>query len=242
MIDVILLVGGEGKRLREITKNRLPKPMVKIEGIPFLRYKLDEIINEMGDSINKIILAIGYLGDMIVDYFGYNYRGINIIYSNEGNDKLGTGGALKKASELIETDIVLVGYGDVFCSINLNEMIKVHSKVTILTTKYRPDMRFGRLRINQENKVTDFIPKGNETEEEYIDGGLYLFNKEVLRIMPIYSQLDKVLEKYILEGEVLAYKVENIFFDIGTPKDFDVYVKYKQHEIIVHKDHMNSAI
>jgi len=108
-MQVVILAGGKGTRLRPITY-QVPKPMVPIHGKPFLQYQL-ELIKSLG--INEVLLLVGYLGKQIEEYFGGGPKfGLNIEYSYE-NNPLGTGGALKNAEEKLAEKFLLLN-GDTF--------------------------------------------------------------------------------------------------------------------------------
>ena len=94
-MEAIVLVGGKGTRLRSVVSD-VPKPMAPVKDKPFLEYLLNELIDQ---GISKVVLAVGYKAEIIIEYFGNRYKNIEIEYSIEENS-LGTGGAIKKALEL----------------------------------------------------------------------------------------------------------------------------------------------
>ena len=121
--QAVLLVGGLGTRLRPITES-VPKPMVEVEGKPFLEYKI-ESLKKYG--IKKFILCVGYLGHLVEEYFGDGKRfGVDIAYSYERDELLGTAGAVKNAENLVSGDFI-VSNGDTFLDIDFQCLIVVYT-------------------------------------------------------------------------------------------------------------------
>jgi D-glycero-alpha-D-manno-heptose 1-phosphate guanylyltransferase len=119
MVEAVILVGGLGTRLKSMT-NGLPKPMIDVNGKPFLSYILNFLCS---NGFRKIILAVGYRHNVIESYFKYSYKNMEISYSVE-EKSLGTGGAILKTLDLIESDYFFVLNGDTFFNINFNKMEK----------------------------------------------------------------------------------------------------------------------
>ena len=87
MLEAIILAGGFGARLKEVVPD-LPKPMAPISGKPFLAYLLDGLAKK---GFKRVILSVGYMAEKIINYFGCQYEGIELVYSLE-TEPLGTGG------------------------------------------------------------------------------------------------------------------------------------------------------
>ena len=105
MNKILILAGGLATRLRPITKE-IPKALLEINGKPFIQYQL-EYIREQG--IEEVVICTGYLGQMIKDFSkdGSKY-GLKIFYSGDGDKLLGTGGAVKKAINLIDRNFFVL--------------------------------------------------------------------------------------------------------------------------------------
>ena len=106
-MDVVILAGGLGRRLRSIVPDR-PKPMAEINRRPFILYLFDQLIDI---GLSRVIVSTGYLGNYISRELGTKYRALEICFSEE-QTPLGTGGALKLASKQLTSDNVLVMNGD----------------------------------------------------------------------------------------------------------------------------------
>ena len=105
--EAVILAGGFGTRLSHVVSD-VPKPMAPVYGRPFLCYLLDRLIDT---GIGRIVLATGYKHKCIEEYFGKEYRGAEIVYSNE-DTPLFTGGAICKAAGLLESKDFVVLNGD----------------------------------------------------------------------------------------------------------------------------------
>jgi len=119
----IILAGGLGTRLKEVAPNT-PKPMVIINGRPFLEYQMEYWINQ---GITRFILSVGYLKDLIINHFGDSFNGASIEYVVEPKP-LGTGGGMLLAAKNI-TEIFIVLNGDTYIEVDLNSLYKFHPAV-----------------------------------------------------------------------------------------------------------------
>ena len=223
-MEAIILVGGFGTRLSTVVSN-VPKPMAPINGRPFLEYLLEDL-NEKG--INRVILAVGYKKEIIKSHFKEKYKNIDIIYSDE-DIPLGTGGAIKKALTLAKDENIFIINGDTFFDIDLKKMYQFHKKNSLKLTLAIKEMekfnRYGSL-ILDKDKIIKFEEK-KYVDKGYINGGIYLINKELLKKEEkgSFSFEKEILENENLKIEKYGYKSEGYFIDIGIPED---YYKFRQ--------------
>lgn len=220
-MDAIILAGGFGTRLRSVVSD-VPKPMAPVANQPFLSYLLEYLKQY---DINKVILCTGYKHQVIEEYFSTSYKQINIRYSVE-EEPLGTGGAIKKALSMIDSDHAIVLNGDTLFNINLSEFIDLHYKenadITI-ALKFLTDFdRYGSV-VLEENKIIGFEEKSYKSSG-YINGGVYIINKQLLELYTLSSTFS--FEKEILESKVdnlniVGYKSSSYFIDIGIPGDYE---------------------
>ena len=221
-MDAVILAGGLGTRIRNITKDKIPKSMLPIKGKPFLEYII-EYLKEY--DVNRIILCTGFKREIIRDYFGSGKKyGVNIIYSEE-ETPLGTAGAIKKAEPMISGDKFLLLNGDTLFKINLKELIKFHkdknAKITI-ALKYMDDtFRYGRVEINAQFRVTNFVEKGVK-EPGYINGGVYVLNRTVLEVINEFpASFEKEVLPQFTQRRLYGKVFNDYFIDIGVPKDYE---------------------
>lgn len=225
-ISVMILAGGLGTRLREETEFR-PKPMVPIGGKPII-WHLMKIYSHYG--FYRFIICLGYKGEMIKDYFfNYHIQGVDFtvntktgtvteLISNDeeweitlvdtGQDCM-TGGRIARAAKYVDTNTFLFTYGDGLADINISDLVKFHENHGKLITLTGTNMfsRFGNLDI-VGNQVISFKEK-NKLEDEWINGGFFVCNKEFLKYLTIND--DCVLEQEPLrnvakDGQLMIYK------------------------------------
>jgi D-glycero-alpha-D-manno-heptose 1-phosphate guanylyltransferase len=216
----IILAGGEGIRLKEVIKD-IPKPMAPIYGKPFLELLISQL-KKWG--IKDIILSIGYKKEVIRTYFMDGKKwGVNIEYSEE-DQPLGTGGAIKNAANWLDEDNFVVMNGDSILNIDFSKLISFHKNYAALATiglaYVENTFRYGRIKTKETNEIFDFSEKGIQGKG-FINGGVYVFNKEILKIIPEgKSSLEKdILSKIILQG-IYGFKTNGFFIDIGIPEDY----------------------
>jgi NDP-sugar pyrophosphorylase family protein len=180
----LILCGGKGTRLRPLTYE-IPKVLIPIKGKPILEYNI-ESMKKYG--IENIILATGYLGKMIRDYFGDgNGFGVNIKYSEE-KSPLGTGGALRMARDLLKETVIMMN-GDELKDIDLRGMFSVHrgsnALITIALTEVEDPSSFGVARL-EGNRILEFVekPKKEEAPSSFINAGLYIIDPSVIDLIP----------------------------------------------------------
>ena len=113
--NAIILAGGLGTRLQSVVKD-IPKPMAPINGTPFLQVLLDYLDHY---GIEQVILAVGFRGEVILEYFENKYKNINIFYSAE-TKPLGTGGASKKAAQFFGDEPYFLLNGDSIFTVYLH--------------------------------------------------------------------------------------------------------------------------
>lgn len=222
MLQAVILAGGFGTRVKEITKDKIPKPMLPINSKPFLLYILDYLKSQ---DIRDVIMCIGFKREAIKDYFkdGKEYD-LHIVYSEEERP-LGTAGALKNAEQFISGNRFLLLNGDTLFKINLSELIRFHiskkAKITIALKYMNNTYRYGNVEMNSKNLITNFVEKGI-SKPGYINGGIYLVDRNVLDSInnfPCSFEKD-ILPKFLEKG--LFGKVFNDYFiDIGIPEDYE---------------------
>ncbi|WP_165312828.1 nucleotidyltransferase family protein [Vibrio ziniensis] len=224
-ITAIILCGGLGTRLRTITHDLLPKPMVEVASRPFLEYLLDYLISQ---GVKKAVLAVSYHKELILEHFGNQYRDLNIIYSVE-EQPLGTGGAIKHAMQHYvdpSSELVLILNGDTFVEYDLDDMLNkiesMNNKLVMAVKSFPNTDRYGRVTVNEDAKITAFEEK-KSGESGQINAGVYLL---VTSFIDHFPQLTKFsfetdfLENRVDKNEIYASNVSGYFIDIGVPKDY----------------------
>jgi D-glycero-alpha-D-manno-heptose 1-phosphate guanylyltransferase len=218
MTDAIILAGGFGTRLREAVPN-LPKPLAPINGVAFLDLLLTQI--EHSGVIKKVIIAIGYRAEAIRNHLSRRTMRVPIEFSME-DQPLGTGGAVKKAMNLVQSPEVFVFNGDSYLECALGKMLSLYrSPVTLAYTHVPEASRFGQLEIDSQGRILAFREKEMAGRPGFINGGIYLFDRNVFdRPMPAVFSLEKKLFPELLEEGMFGFLADGIFIDIGTPESY----------------------
>ena len=207
-MKVIILAGGYGTRLAEYT-DTIPKPMVPIGDIPMIVH----IINLYHYyNFNEFIIAAGYKGDILRNYFADHTFNFNIKIVDTGIDTM-TGGRLKKLKDLLKQDTFMLTYGDGLSDVNIDKLVKFHkdNKKLVTVTAVRPLARFGAL-ILEKNMVKSFKEK-SQLDEGWINGGFFVMEPDFIDLI---DNDQSILEKEPLEKatsikQMMAYKHEGFW-------------------------------
>lgn len=219
-MEAVILAGGFGTRLKSVIHD-VPKPMAPVAGKPFLSYLLDQLDWQ---GCTHVVLAVGYKREVIQNFFGANYKGISLTYSIEDKPLL-TGGALKKALQMVTEDIVPVLNGDTFFDVDFSKMINfhihTHSDVTLAVKKLHDFSRYGTVLFDDSHRITQFIEK-KACREGFINGGVYIINRILFDdILQDKFMMEKdFLEKYVSSKIFEAFPCDGYFIDIGIPEDY----------------------
>jgi len=216
-MQVVILTGGEGTRLRPLT-HTVPKPMVRVCGKPFLEHVL-ELVKSFG-LIDVLILA-SYLGKQIEDYFGDgSCLGMSIKYSYE-KTPLGTGGALKNAEEMLAESFILLN-GDTLLPVDYRKLISRFQECdkTGLIVAYSNAENIARsnLRIGDGDVILSYN-KESEDGMTHIDAGAIVLKKEILELIPgerMCSLEKEIFDQLIANDQLQAFRTDKRFYDIGS--------------------------
>lgn len=228
-MQIVILTGGLATRLSPLTDN-IPKSMIRVGNKPFLQHQIELL---KGNGVLDIVLCVGHLSYMIKDYFGDGRRfGVNIQYSDEGENLLGTGGALKKAEPLLEDEFFLV-YGDSYLMFDYQAIESYYKKFQAfcILVVYKNQNLYDKSNIRLKDSLVTAYDKTNpDGKLIYIDAGLSILRKEVLNQIPLVtpSPLEELYQKIIAKREMLAYEVNQRFYEIGSAqglKEFENLIR-----------------
>lgn len=221
-MDAIILAGGKGTRLRNILPN-IAKPLAPINGIPFLDFLIGFLQSQK--EITKIILSVGYKKEQIIN----RYKNLENIVFCEENFALGTGGALKKAFNMANSENVLTLNGDTYVEYSLNEFLNFHiakkADISILANHQKNLSRYGCLMIDKQTKKILSFEEKKEEKQGFINSGVYLMNKSVFdtfNLNCVFSLETDFFPLAIQTKNIFGYEISSPFIDIGTE---DSYLK-----------------
>jgi len=218
----ILLVGGFGTRLKPLT-DEMPKPMLPIAGIPVTEH---QILAAKKAGITTVVLATSYLSEIFTPYFGDGSKwGMKLLYAVE-KEPLGTGGAIRNAAELLESDEnVVIFNGDVLSHHDIAAQVKFHedksADVTLHLISVEDARAFGCVPTEADGRVTAFLEKMDNPVTNSINAGCYVFNRSVINQIPLGKIVSVERETFpalVTSGRpVFGYKEQAYWLDVGTP-------------------------
>lgn len=224
-MKAVILVGGEGTRLRPLTNNT-PKALVPVLNTPFLEHVIRSLSRH---QIKDIILAQGYLSRPIGGYFGDGSQfGVRLYYSIE-DAPLGTGGAVKNAEKYLGETFVMLN-GDIFTDLDITAMIEFHhekkAKVTIASIPVDDPTAYGLIETDAEDRITRFLekPGPNEITTNMINAGTYVLEPDILNYIPsgVKFSIEHELFALFPKREIPArvYNYSTYWMDTGTPEKY----------------------
>ena len=224
-MQAVVLVGGEGTRLRPLTLET-PKPMIPVMNTPFLERTLRRLKDA---GIDDVILPAGYLPDAITSYFGDGSRlGLRLRYVIE-ETPLGTAGALKNIEAYIDGPFFVLN-GDVLTSLDLRAMLAFHRAKggigTIHLIEVDDPSPFGAVVHDADGRIRTFVekPPRETAPSNEINAGTYLLERAVLDRIPAGRPVSIERETFpelIAAGEPLyAFTTDDYWIDLGRPEAY----------------------
>lgn len=215
--EAIVLAGGLGTRLRAVVSD-VPKPMAPVGGRPFLHWLLDGLARQ---GVRRVVLATGYMGDVVQDILGEAHAGMRLVYARE-ESPLGTGGALWAALAHVTGERAFVLNGDTWLGAPLAPLA-AEAPAADLTVAVRPlddRARYGSVRV-AGNRIEGLEEKGS-SGPGLANAGVYVARRDLPAKRPMAGAFS--LEKEVLakpgDLDLRAHVTEATFLDIGTPEDF----------------------
>ena len=223
-MQALILVGGEGTRLRPLTSN-IPKPVVTLVDRPFMAYMLEWLGSH---GVDDVIMACGFLPDSVKAVLGEGERyGMTIRYLEEPRP-LGTGGALKFAEEYLDERFLMLN-GDVLTDIDLTAQIEQHVETgasgTLALVPVDDPSNYGLVRTDADHKVLEFLEKpaaDTPITINTISAGAYVLERSVLDLLQPDTKASIEREVFPrLVGNGLHARVSHDYWlDIGTPERY----------------------
>jgi mannose-1-phosphate guanylyltransferase len=224
-VQAIVLVGGEGTRLRPLTST-VPKPALTLVDRPFLAYMV-EWLGEHG--VEEVVLACGFLPDVLREALGDRERsGVRLRYVTEP-EPLGTAGAIRFAADQLGDDLgerFLALNGDVLTDLDLSALLAAHEEsrgsATIALHPVEDSAVYGLVSRDEEGAVLEFLEKTGEAVPGEINAGMYALERSVLDLIPPGEPVS--IERDVfprLAGDGLhGTLLEGYWMDIGTPERY----------------------
>jgi NDP-sugar pyrophosphorylase family protein len=218
-VPVAILAGGLATRLRPVTRT-IPKALVPVASRPFIEHQL-ELLHRHG--IRRLVLCLGHLGEQVRACVGTGQAyGMDVRYSFDGPQLLGTGGAIRQAAPLLgETFWVL--YGDSYLDFNYAATLSQfasHPTALGLMTVYANHGRWDQSNvIFRDGQLLRYDKRAKTPEMRHIDHGAALLRRSALGRMPAEGPCDlaDLYAGLVAGGEMIGYEVSERFYEIGSP-------------------------
>jgi glucose-1-phosphate cytidylyltransferase len=238
-MKVLILAGGYGTRISEESDIK-PKPMIEIGGKPIIWHIMKHYSSY---GFNEFVILLGYKSYVVKEYFANYYlhnsdvtidtakKSIEVHNNYSENWKITlletgldtmTGGRVKKARDYINNETFMLTYGDGVSDVNINELLKFHKahgkKATM--TAIQPDGKFGALRIEDNNKISNFLekPKGDGA---WINGGFFVCEPSVMDLIENDQTIFErsPLETLATSGNLFSFKHSGFWKCMDTLRD-----------------------
>jgi mannose-1-phosphate guanylyltransferase len=225
-VIAVVLVGGEGTRLRPLTLDR-PKPMLPIAGRPFLAHMLDRLAHA---GVTRVIFSCGYLPDAIVHEFGRGGgRWPALEYVVEPEPR-GTAGGVRFAAYGRVDGPFLALNGDVLAASDLSELLAFHrereARATLTLIGVEDPTRYGLVLRDAEQRVTSFLEKPSLSEAGpapfWINAGAYALDPSVLDLVPADRavSIEREVFPQLVGHGLVGWSSGGFWSDIGTPDSY----------------------
>src|SRR5947208_2610146 len=222
-MQAVILVGGQGTRLRPLTST-VPKPVVTLVDRPFIAFML-AWLREHG--IDDVIVSCGFLADNVRDVIGDGSGlGVRVRYVEEPEPR-GTAGALKMCEPLLDERFLMLN-GDVLTDLDLTAQLAQHeatgARATLALVPVPDPSAYGLVHLNEDRSVRDFVekPSPDAIDTKLISAGAYVLQRDVLELVPADRNVSIEREVWpLLIGRGLyGFPSESYWMDIGSPERY----------------------
>jgi mannose-1-phosphate guanylyltransferase len=222
-VQAIVLVGGEGTRLRPLTES-VPKPALTLVDRPFLAYMIEWLA---GHGVTEVVLACGFLPDVLREALaGEEERaGVGIRYVVEP-ERRGTAGAIRFAADELGDDLderFLALNGDVLTDLDLGALLGAHAereaRATLGLHPVEDSSAYGLVHSGPEGAVLEFLEKTGESVPGEVNAGMYVLDRSVLDLIPPAENVSierDVFPRLVGDG-LHGLCLDGYWMDIGTP-------------------------
>ncbi|HEY2181880.1 MAG TPA: NDP-sugar synthase [Solirubrobacteraceae bacterium] len=222
-MQAVILVGGEGTRLRPLTST-VPKPVVPLVDRPFISFMLDWLVRH---GIDDVIMSCGFLASGVRNVLGDGSdAGVRLRFVEEPNPR-GTAGALKYAEPMLDERFLMLN-GDVLTDLDLTAQIAQHEQTgataTLALVPVADPSAYGLVHLNEDRSVRDFVekPSSDAIDTNLISAGAYVLERGVLELIPPDRNVSierEVWPRLIGDG-LYGFPAESYWLDIGSPERY----------------------
>jgi mannose-1-phosphate guanylyltransferase len=221
-MQAIVLVGGEGTRLRPLT-NDVPKPALTLVDRPFLAYMIEWLAEH---GVTEAVFACGFLPDVLREALGDGeHAGVRLSYVVEP-DRRGTAGAIRFAADSLGErleDRFLALNGDVLTDLDLSALQRAHEQrdasATLALYPVEDSSAYGLVGCDGDGAVVEFLEKSGEAVPGEINAGAYVLERSVLDLIPPEREVSIEREVFprLIGAGLHGLRLDGYWMDIGTP-------------------------
>jgi MurNAc alpha-1-phosphate uridylyltransferase len=218
-LPVAILAGGLATRLHPLTET-IPKALVEVAGKPFILRQLDYLRRQ---GVSRAVLCVGFLGEQIEAVVGDgSSSGLTVSYSQDWPKLMGTGGALRQALPLLDSQF-LVLYGDSYLPIDFSSVEQTFlssGKPALMTVQRNADQWDKSNVLFLDNVIVEYNKRAPSPAMRHIDYGLGAISAQVLAGEDTTEPFDlaDIYHRLSLSGELAGYEVNERFYEIGSHK------------------------
>lgn len=217
---VVIMAGGEGKRLRPLTQS-CPKPMLRVGGRPMLEIILEQCVEA---GFHEFYFSVNYLKDQIKDYFLHGDRwGVKIHYLEE-TEPLGTAGALSLLPETLNESFLVLN-GDVLTKVDFSKLLRFHEEhaaaATVCVREHSVQIPYGVVKLDDLSVLS---LEEKPTYNHYVNAGIYLLQPESLEYVShgTFYDMPQLLSDLLQRNKaVRAFPIHEYWLDIGHPETLE---------------------
>ncbi|GAC1434542.1 MAG: NDP-sugar synthase [Solirubrobacteraceae bacterium] len=222
-MQAVILVGGEGTRLRPLT-SLIPKPVVTLVDRPFIVFMLEWLRRH---GVDDVVMSCGFLATSVKQILGDGSAlGIRLRFVEEP-EPLGTAGALKYAEELLDERFLLLN-GDVLTDIDLTKQLAQHERTgargTLALVPVEDPTAYGLVRLQADNAVREFVekPSPDQVDSNMISAGAYVLERGVVDLIPAGRNvsIEREIWPQLIGDGLYGFPSEAYWLDIGTPERY----------------------
>jgi len=219
-MQAVILVGGEGTRLRPLTST-VPKPVVPLVDRPFIAFMLEWLRHH---GIDDVIMSCGFLATSVRNVLGDGSAlGIRLRFVEEP-DPRGTAGALKFAEPMLDERFLMLN-GDVLTDIDLTAQVAQHettgAKATLALVPVADPTAYGLVHLREDRSVLDFVekPSSDAVDTNLISAGAYVLEREILELVPPERNvsIEREIWPLLIDNGLYGFPSESYWLDIGVP-------------------------
>lgn len=216
-MQCVILAAGKGTRLRPLTEN-IPKPLVTVNG----KSLIDHIVEALPSSVDELIIVVGYLGEMIKEYCGTEFKGRKVVYV-EQTEINGPAKALWLTKDFIKGRFLFMFADDIHGKDDIARAISF-SRSILATTSDNPE-RFGVIVRNPDGTIAEIIEKPSSPDSNLVTTGPMVLDRHIFDFppeAPINNEyfMPEIIMRY-KEKYPIAVVEESLWLAIGYPEDIE---------------------